>query len=110
MDIMSDAMQACIEQCLKCHGTCLSMAMNHCLQVGGKHTEPTHFELMMACAEMCRTSANMMLIGTELHKDTCRLCVEFCEKCASNCEAVGDMEECIQQCRACAGHCRAMAV
>jgi len=42
-----------------------STAMNYCLEMGGKHTEPAHFRLMMACAEMCRTSAHFMLIGTE---------------------------------------------
>ena len=102
MDHLSAEMRACIEECLRCQTPCLSMAMNHCLAVGGKHTEPGHFKLMMACAEMCRTSAAMMMIGTEHHKHTCRECAEICEQ-------VGDMDECVRQCRACTESCRKMA-
>ena len=62
---MSPKMQACIDECLRCYQTCLGMASNHCLEVGGRHVEPAHFRLMLACAETCRTSAHLMLIGTE---------------------------------------------
>lgn len=102
-------MRACIEECLRCDAACLGMAMNHCLTVGGKHVEPGHFKLMMACAEMCRTSAAMMMIGTRHHKQTCRECAEICDECAQSCEQVGDMEDCVRQCRACAESCRKMA-
>jgi hypothetical protein len=54
----------------------------------GEHTEARHFSLMMACAEICRTSAHFMLIGSELHKRTCRLCGEICDQCAADCERV----------------------
>jgi len=47
---------------------------------------------MMACAEMCRTSAAMMLIGTAHHKHTCRECAEICEDCAKSCEQVRNMQ------------------
>ena len=80
MDHLSDAMRACVEACLKCHGTCLSMALNHCLPMGGKHTEPSHFKLMMACAEMCQASANVMLVGTDLHQRSCGLCADICDR------------------------------
>src|SRR5206468_10759424 len=48
-------MNRCIETCLSCYRTCLGTAMNLCLETGGKHVEPAHFRLMMACAEICRT-------------------------------------------------------
>ncbi len=83
--------------------------MTHCLEAGGKHVEPEHFRLMLACAEMCRNSANMMLIGTRHHMHTCRECAEICEECANSCERVGDMEACVAQCRRCAARCREMA-
>ena len=35
-----------IDNCLKCYSTCLTRAMNHCLEVGGEHTEPQHFRLI----------------------------------------------------------------
>lgn len=105
----SPEMQACIEACLRCHRTCLGMAMNHCLQAGGKHVAPDHFKLMIACAELCRTSADVMLIGTDLHKHVCRACAEVCEACAASCEGLDGMEECVQACRHCAQSCREMA-
>ena len=85
------------------------MASNHCLPAGGRHVEPEHFRLMLACAEICRTSAHVMLIGTEHHKHMCRECADVCEDCARSCEAVGDMQHCVEQCRACAESCRKMA-
>jgi hypothetical protein len=62
---------------------CLSTAMGHRLELGGQHTEPKHFSLIMVCAEICRTSAHVMLIGSELHKRTCRLSAEVCAQCTA---------------------------
>jgi hypothetical protein len=102
-------MKGCINECLACYQMCLSTAMGHCLEAGGQHTEPIHFSLMMACAEICRTSAHFMLIGSELHKHTCRICSEICEQCAADCERIGEMKECVDTCRRCAESCRKMA-
>jgi hypothetical protein len=105
----SPEMQSCIDTCLACYQTCLGEAMNHCLEAGGRHTEPEHLRVMLTCAEMCRTSAHAMLIGTQLHQHTCRACAEICEACAASCEAVGEMEACVAACRRCAESCRQMA-
>ncbi len=109
MHRMSGEMQSCIDECLRCYQTCLGMASNHCLPTGGKHVEPEHFRLMLACAEICRTSAHFMLLGTAHHKHTCAECADVCEDCARSCEQVGDMQACVEQCRRCAESCRKMA-
>ncbi|MBV9866147.1 MAG: four-helix bundle copper-binding protein [Abitibacteriaceae bacterium] len=109
MHQISQEMQQCIQNCLACHKTCLQRAMNHCLETGGKHTEPAHFRLMINCAEICQTSANFMLSGSDLHRLTCGVCAEVCQRCADDCERVGDMEECVQACQRCAASCRQMA-
>lgn len=106
---MSPEMEECVEHCLDCHHICLEMAMNHCLEAGGKHVEPGHFRLMMNCAEICQTSANFMLSGSELHRLTCGVCAEVCTKCAEDCKALGDMEACVAACEKCAVSCRKMA-
>jgi hypothetical protein len=106
---MNEEMTRCIETCLSCYKTCLSTAMNHCLETGGKHVEPEHFRLVMACAEICRTSAHFMLINTPHHKHTCRECAEICAECAEDCRRVGGMDECVAACEACADSCRKMA-
>ena len=106
---MNPDMQQCIDECLNCHRVCLQMAMNHCLEQGGKHVEPRHFRTMLACAEICQTSANFMLMGSELHKITCGACAQVCNECAVNSEGLDGMEECVQACRRCAESCRRMA-
>jgi hypothetical protein len=102
-------MAACIKECQACYATCLGTAMTHCLEAGGEHVAPQHFRLIMACAEICQTSAHFMLLMSPLHKQTCRICAEICEECARDCERLGDMQECVDACRRCAESCRRMA-
>lgn len=109
MKSQSPEMQQCIQNCLDCHKTCLSMALTHCLEMGGKHVEPDHFRLMILCAEICQTSANFMLSGSDLHKLTCGVCAQVSTRCADDCERVGDMDECVAACRRCAESCAKMA-
>lgn len=85
------------------------MIYRHCLQLGGKHVEPAHLQLMADCAQICRTSADFMLRGSPRHALTCRACAEICEACADDCERIGDMADCVQACRRCAEACREMA-
>ena len=109
MHEMSAGMQSCIQECQKCHAVCLGMASTHCLELGGAHVEPNHFRLMLACAEICQTAANFMLINSPLHTRTCAVCAEVCDECAQNCEQVGNMDECVEACRHCAESCRQMS-
>ena len=106
---MNEEMALCIENCLACYRTCLSTAMNHCLETGGDHVEQRHFRLMMACAEMCRTSAHFLLINTPHHVHTCKECAEICAECARDCKRIGGMNECVAICERCAESCRKMA-
>jgi hypothetical protein len=48
---MSEQMSA-VETCLVGFKTCLSTAMNHCLETGGKHVEREALSFDDACAEM----------------------------------------------------------
>lgn len=41
MHHISPEMKQCIDNCLACYSECLSMAMGHCLEKGGQHTEQT---------------------------------------------------------------------
>lgn len=106
---MEEAMQACIDACVRCHQVCLQTATNYCLETGGRHLEPEHFRLMLACAEICRVSADFMLMDSRFHHRVCGVCAEICEACATDCERVGDMAHCVEACRSCAQSCRQMA-
>ena len=106
---MNPEMQACMDACHACHVSCLSMAMTHCLEVGGAHAKPEHMRLMLDCAEICETAISFMARGSEHHRHICRECAEICRACAASCDAVGGMEECAAACRRCAEACEKMA-
>ena len=104
-------MQPCIQNCLDCHSICLS-TVTYCLQKGGQHAEAAHIRLMLDCAEICQTSANFMLKGSEFHGRTCGVCGEICERCAQDCDRMGNdaqMKACAEMCRQCASTCKQMA-
>lgn len=105
-------MRQCIESCLDCHATCLE-TITHCLRMGGKHAEASHIRLLMDCVQICQTSADFMLRGSDLHGRTCGVCAEVCARCAEDCDRLaGDdelMRRCAEMCRRCAESCRKMA-
>jgi hypothetical protein len=107
----SQEIQQCIQNCTDCHHICLETVL-YCLRQGGKHAEPDHIRLLLDCAEICQTSANFMIRGSDLHARTCGVCAEVCERCAEDCERMGDdaqMKACAEICRRCADSCRRMA-
>lgn len=106
---LSPEMQTCIDQCSNCHDVCLRMASTHCLEMGGEHTKPDHYKLMLDCAQICHVAADFMLRGSPRHAEICAACAHICETCADDCERIGDMGECVEACRACAESCREMS-
>jgi hypothetical protein len=105
-------MQECIDNCTRCHAVCVATTI-HCLQQGGKHAEASHIRLLVDCAQICATSADFMLRGSDLHGRTCGVCAEVCARCAEECGrmAADDevMQRCADECRRCAESCRRMA-
>ena len=108
----SGSMQQCIDECLNCHSICLE-TVTHCLQKGGPHAEANHIRLLLDCVEICQTSANFMLRGSDLHTRTCAVCAEVCQRCAEDCERIDPndsmMKACADACRRCAESCERMA-
>jgi hypothetical protein len=107
---MTGPMQECIDRCQSCEEICLE-SVNHCLQLGGKHAEADHIRMLIACAEICDTSARFMLLGSKHHARACDVCSEVCDACAKDCERFDDetMQRCADICRRCAESCRQMA-
>ena len=109
---VTDEMRRCAEECHRCHDVCLE-TIQHCLHMGGKHAEPHHIRLMMDCVQICHTSGDFMLRGSDLHAHTCRACAAVCQRCAEDCERVDaqdqHMRACAEACRRCADSCRRMA-
>jgi hypothetical protein len=109
---ISQNMRNCIENCTDCHKICME-TVTHCLQMGGTHADPRHIGLLLDCADICATSANFMLRGSEFHGETCGVCADVCERCANSCEQLANGDEtmlrCAEMCRKCAASCREMA-
>ena len=109
---ISAEMQECINECTRCHHICLATA-SHCLELGGKHADPTHIGLLLDCVEICQTSADFMLRGSERHQLVCRVCADICRACAESCERMGRddemMRQCAEECRRCQESCERMA-
>lgn len=104
-------MKKCIEDCRECHDVCQE-TLTHCLEQGGRHAESSHVTTLLACAEICATSANFMTWQIDLHPQVCGVCAEMCERCAASCDGIGDdetMRRCAEVCRRCAQSCESMA-
>lgn len=111
MKTMTKNMQNCIDACLACYEEC-RRTLGHCLEKGGKHANPEHAQLLLNCADICQTSANFLLAGSELHAVTCGTCAEVCDACAKSCDQTGSdaqMQKCAEACRTCAETCREMS-
>lgn len=108
---MTADMENCIQNCTDCHAMCIS-TITHCLQLGGRHAEYGHIRLLLDCADICRTSADFMLRGSQFHQRTCSICAEICNRCAEDCAKYTDdehMRTCAEMCHECAASCNKMA-
>lgn len=107
-----EEIEACIKNCIECHASCVT-TLQHCIGLNGKHTEPAHLRILMNCAEICQTSANFMLSGSDFHAETCGVCAEVCQRCAVSCESIAEedvtMKRCADLCRRCADSCARMS-
>lgn len=105
-------LERCIENCTNCHRICLETAAMHFRGEGSRDISEAMVRLLIDCAEICRTSADFMIRGSEVHAHTCRACAAICERCADECDRMGadpHMAACVEICRKCAESCREMA-
>jgi hypothetical protein len=101
----------CIDNCTRCHAICVE-TLAHCIAKGGKHAAPVQVRLLEDCAQICATSADFMLRGSDMHAHTCGACAEICARCAEECDRMADDEmmlQCAEACRQCAESCRRMS-
>lgn len=105
---MTDEMRRCVQICHKCHDACLE-AISMCIHEGGEHA--LHHHLLLDCAQICHTSGDFILRGSDLYGCVCRACAEVCKHCAENCAKLGgeQMRECTDACKKCAESCGKLA-
>jgi hypothetical protein len=102
----------CIEACAACWVAC-EMCSDACLD------EPQVQELVRCirldrdCAGACRMAVAVMVRGSEMAAEVCRLCAVLCDACAEECARHADRHDhcrvCAEACRRCAEECRRMA-
>jgi hypothetical protein len=109
MNHCSAQLQDTLDKLAQCHETCLSMALTHCLEIGGAHARPQHLRLMLDCSSFCGLAEDAILRKSQFHASILSLCADICETCAGACEALGRMETCVAACRACMASCRVSA-
>ena len=93
-----------------CAAICLQ-TIQYCLEQGGEHTEPTHMQLLLDCADICQTTAAFAARRSQNHVGVTSACADICDLCASACEKFQDdpqMKACANQCFLCAAACRQM--
>ena len=107
---ISDEVRECVQDCLDCFRICTE-TMIRCLDLGGKHSESEHLNLLMDCARICNTNAEFMLRNSTYYPQLCGLTADICDECADTCDRFDDdfMKECASVCRRCAESCREMA-
>jgi len=111
LNFIAPVVRQCIDECVRCNEVCLS-TIPYCLEQGGHHAEEAHIVLLQDCATICRTAADFMLRGSDLHALTCGACSEICARCAEDCERMADdpmMKQCAEVCRRCSESCARMA-
>jgi hypothetical protein len=109
---MDPNMKECIEDCRKCADIC-EETITHCLDMGGKHAEESHINLLKECITVCKRAEEAMTAGAPNHKEICAECAEVCRKCAESCESIDPEDEqmmrCAEMCKKCADSCEQMA-
>jgi hypothetical protein len=111
MNLIDPEVRRCIDECVRCHEVCLS-TIPYCLERGGEHAAEEHITRLLDCSNICQTSADFMLRGSDAHARICAVCATLCERCADDGDRFTDddvMRACAEQCRQCADSCEHMA-
>ena len=91
---------------MQCATECMQAAT---APFSGPRLHPAHRRLLVACAEVCRNTAHMLLGGVPDHTAACDACADVCTRCAELCERDNGFDECAQRCRSCAQICLTLA-
>jgi hypothetical protein len=106
----SDEVRQCLKESLECYQSCTETIL-HCLEIGGKHAESSHINLLLDCAKICHANADFIVRNSTYYPQTCGICADICDECGDVCDRFEDdfMKQCAGFCRRCAESCREMA-
>jgi hypothetical protein len=107
-------LQSCIDNCTRCYAICTT-TLEYSIEKSGLFAEANQLRRLQDCAQMCATSLDFMLRGSDLHPYTCGVCAQACDRCAQSCEQLalgtGDqvLKDCAETCKRCAETCHEMS-
>lgn len=100
-----------IRNALECYRVC-STCLQHCLALGGKHSEHSHVMLLIECADVCRVTSSFMISTSSFVHDMSGICARLCDACSDSCHDIDPedphLNACMVACRRCADSCRNM--
>jgi len=110
LPVSSQAMDHCIELCVKCARACAE-CMVACLGEQDVKARAKCIQSLVDCAEICFLAVQFMSRDSLHAKTLCKLCAEICDACAKECGMHKDKHcpECARICMECADACRKMA-
>lgn len=110
--IVHKDLEECLEHCWQCHRLCLETAIYLLALEEEADAKQEKVRLLLSCAEICQSTANLLLLGAGVYQQACKLCADLCEQCAG---LFGpDLEDrqmqlCFDACCRCAASCQKMA-
>ena len=107
-DELSAEVARCVDRCESCHRLCLTALMGRCLDDYCDGTDPHQLRMMLACAYLCRTTADLMLTLPAPLDTVCAACAQLCWECARGCPNP-DLQELVTSCMECAESCNRLA-
>jgi hypothetical protein len=100
-----------LQDCLACHRICLETLVFY-VQQTDHPIEAAHVHMLLACADSCQSSADLLMLKAASHIYACAASAELCEACANLCAQKADsaqMKLCTETCRRCAESCYYLA-
>ncbi|WP_242667097.1 four-helix bundle copper-binding protein [Frankia casuarinae] len=95
---------------MSCSALC-EETISYCMDMPGAMMESANMRLMMDCAAVTRTCADMMCRMSPMHGEMCAMCARICVMCAEMCERMPQDQQLAKlagACRSCAESCNTM--
>lgn len=102
--VKNEEFEHAINSCVQCVAACED-AINYCLKTGMASVELVN--VLRDCIDICKTTSNLMMRGSEHGEHLTKECREICMVCAEECinSNIEYLKKCADTCKACAAEC-----
>ena len=106
----SEDIQQTIEDCLDAYAIAKE-TISYSLQQGGDVARGELIVTLLTCSDVCRSTAEFIVIEAALRSSSCGFCAIVCDFAAEQCERFEDeqLTACAEAMRNCAQSCRELA-